>query len=501
MDIAIQLKLIFFLTLMISITCKDINNSTISSRFSASTLKTDEHKELNYTLLIVLDDNSTKTMLHDSFNTTNGVKTKEISIFEIFKSKIINYFKGIDRYTLILICAFLIGLFLIICLVGLAICICKSVNKLNKDKLTEITNPAYDQNATIGSSSSSNKYLNVKFTKVNNFDSDNEEKFIDDGEVSLDIKEENLKKMATLCTGEIDFDIESSPPGIIVKKTEGKASSNETLTNKNKNELNSSSSSSSSSSLSFGNVSIDKSPLSVQFKRPKDKSLSEVDNFNKPTNSLNHSEQDSTDHTPLFNKNTKRISLFNRTNSESHDKNSQSSNFSQIKKLKDSRKSITSSNASIQQNQQPLNFKLIQNDIDDMALNKNLIKTTSTSSNIASHLNKSSSGHLNKQSVVDSIDDLSNENKKNKSISDIYIDYIKAKRQEQSASKQKTKQVNNLLSDSNKRHSINAVSVSLNPNGGESNRGPATNTTNNASNLISNDSMSVETLGSEKSCY
>ena len=159
-----------------------------------------------------------------------------------------------------------------------------------------------------------------------------------------------------------------------------------------------------------------------------------------------------------------------------------------MKKIGLSRKSIASSSTSIQQPQQQLDFQKIQDDIDHMALNKNLIKTDSTSSNIRQTSTSSNQ--------VDSNDNLH----KQESVSDIYFEYIKKKREEQVASKQKSK-INDLIKDNNnKRHSINAIQVSFNPNGGSTSNTTNNNTPSggvnhqvNVSNLMSNDSMSVDT--------
>jgi hypothetical protein len=446
-------------------------------------------KELNYQLLIQPDDNSSLNITHlnnDQFiivnNLTVSNKNDEKNE-DTFKIKFITFFRSIDRYTLILISAFMSGLLLMGCLICLALCICKSVNRLNsKNKLPEMTNPAYDEKVNLNGSN-----LNVKYAPIDQMDDD----LFEENEKGGTLTAKNGH--VTLCEGETDFDIEPQ-----LKKT----SSEETLKDEDNNKKDRNlSPSSSSSSLSFNRV-----PLTPKTP-PQQKKTPIVDDNN---------HEDSTDHTPLFNKNPmiKKISgsnLFNRTNSESHEKLNQNNNnnnglktttsIMSLKKIGLSRKSIASSSTSIQQPQQQLDFQKIQDDIDHMALNKNLIKTDSTSSNIRQTSTSSNQ--------VDSSDNLH----KQESVSDIYFEYIKKKREEQVASKQKSK-INDLIKDNNnKRHSINAIQVSFNPNGGST-----SNTTNNnnninytpsggvnqqinVSNLMSNDSMSVETLGSEKSCY
>jgi hypothetical protein len=444
--------------------CINDNNdtkTTISSNFNLD-------KELNYQLLIQPDGNSSLSITHlnnseelknvNNKSDSNSTAKKNIDD-ETLTIKFINFFRSIDRYTLILISAFVSGLFLMGFLICLALCICKTVNRLNrKNKLPEITNPAYDEKVNLNGSS-----LIVKYTPIDQIDDD----LFEENEKGGTLTNKNGK--VTLCEGETDFDVDPQ-----LKKT----SSEETL-----KQDDSSSASSSSSSLSFNRV-----PLTPKTPPP-------------PIDDNNH--QDSTDHTPLFHKNlVKKISgsnLFNRTNSESHDKLNQNNNNSNIlkttssimslKKIGLSRKSIASSSTSIQQPQQQLDFQKIQDDIEHMALNKNLIKTDSTSSNIRQTSTSSNQ--------VDSSDNLH----KQESVSDIYFEYIKKKREEQVASKQKSK-INDLIKDNNKRHSINAIQVSFNPNGvSGSTNNPISNNQANVSNLMSNDSMSVDTLGSEKSCY
>jgi hypothetical protein len=447
-----------------NINCIAINNSDTKTTISSNS---NLDKELSYQLLIQPDDNSSLNITHlnsDELTNVNINKTVNKNEDETFKIKFINFFRSIDRYTLILISAFVSGLLLMGCLICLALCICKSVNRLSrKNKLPEITNPAYDEKVILNGSD----HLNVKYAPIDQIDDD----FLDENEKGGTLTKNDSKNgKATLCEGETDFDIEPQ-----LKKTP----SEETLKEEDNNKHNLTTSSS-SSSLSFNRV-----PLTPKTPPPQ----------------ADH--EDTTDHTPLFHKNLVKKSsgsnLFNRKNSESHDKLNQNNNnnnglrttssIMSLKKIGLSRKSIASSNTSIQQPQQQLDFQKIQDDIDHMALNKNLIKTDSTSSNI-----RQTSTNSNQ---TDSNDNLH----KQESVSDIYFEYIKKKREEQVASKQKSK-INDLIKD--KRHSINAIQVSFNPNGGGGSPAATSNTINNqvnVSNLMSNDSMSVDTLGSEKSCY
>lgn len=445
------------------------------------------------------------SVIIDSSNTTTTTTDSWLAKVKQWVSEV---FKGTDKYTLILTSAFLAGILLIALLIALAFCICKNVNRFGRRKKklpAEMTNPAYDlkNNNCEDNGDGDDVFMNVKYKPVSQSNLNME---LDVDQVSLDDEEEDatLKRGATLCKGEDDFNIETP---LLKKKTK----SQDTLT---KDQLSSSSSSpsSSDSSLSFDNVPIDSPTKSIE----------------KPTSTKKAKSPprltDFTDHTPLFRKNNNNNNnhnsnskLFARTNSELKEADSKIS----LKKLKDSRKSIASSTTSIQQQPQPeLNFSLIQNDIDDMAVNKKLVKSESTSSQINSNNNNNTTNNSNTHSrqqinSSDSIDDISSANKKNKSISDIYMDYIKSRRLEQSQSKQqRAKQAVDIKPDDlnlNKRHS--ALNVSVNPNGPNAtkmtsgsvarlnNPASATADSNNASNLVSNDSMSVETVGSEKSCY
>ena len=157
-------------------------------------------------------------------------------------------------------------------------------------------------------------------------------------------------------------------------------------------------------------------------------------------------------------------------------------------------------------NMAPLDFGLIDDEITYLADNKLIAIASKSNVNASQTL----AGRFDDSDLQLNDDDDDNNNNndpkgkntirsssKHKSISDIYFDYIKGKRDEAKQQKASKPLLDFLTRNAggDKRHSTHAIAVNTNPNGDVSN--------GNGNNLANNrvETISVETLGSEKSCY
>lgn len=479
---------------------------------------------------------TTEPASNSSSNGTHKVKSNEDKgINNNYNTFIAKYLNSFDRHTLIMICAFIIGLVLISFVIFFFICVCNSFQSCsgkskknpkndNNNKLSDLaTNPAYDDVKCVPDDYEADDF-SVKINLPDNEPYPSHLPLLPN-KVNSQTPSKNTKNKESLLnstsslscsTASVNSVIYNKTPNSIQIINNNKSPNtvtssdfksikiNETTPKTVKNDKNSSALNLRSSISNIVANTFSSTP-SKSLKKGEEKSndsenersclLDETDNTEVANDSIVRKpifqSQAKTGQQILREKNISKHPSYSRTQSESHSDEPQKVSSS----ISNNRLSAASSRSSIVMPGIPLNFDQIKDDIDDLALNKEkLVSRTNLNSR-----SQNGSQMIETDNQSDSV---------NNSIADIYIKELINKHQESSRKdprKKMTKKDTSVSSGSivsettrelmkKKRLSVNVdiskVNFDTNPNGGKS-----------VTNLDKNASVSVYTIGSEKSCY
>ncbi|CAF0874834.1 unnamed protein product [Brachionus calyciflorus] len=386
--------------------------------------------------------------------------TKEPGLIQVFFDWMSNFF---NRSSLILTLAFFIGLLIIIGIILIAICIYRSMSRKRRNRPEKMvtTNPIYDKIPKIEFLSSSDSLNSKKkiYTRPDDLQSPDSKsstetiKLIDFKTEDQNTQKEREKPSPSLGSIRSFTPSSSSIDSVIEKTPQTPKATSQTPSILNtpsiksvltKKITNSSSKDLEKSCLLDDEDNLDNSTNNKNRYTPNVK--------NRPIKQLNK-EENASRKSLLFNK---------RTNSESVD-----DGLPPIPPSNKNRQSIVSSTSSIAPGNQSIDFTQIKSGVDEIL---NQVKIQNPSSSTIS-LNVRDSMH--------------------NSLSDIYMQAIKEKReQEKMAKLQKNTQI-----------TASSIGISMNPNGGGTS-GPATAVNVQKAEInFFDDTTSVKTYGSEKSCY
>lgn len=521
------MSLKFFLFILVTLTAVNTQalNGTVNTTVNTVTIVPLKNLTENKTKHIQTESEQLAATELTTNNFTKSGKqineTKEVIGTVIIKSndegidnnrgffyRLINNF---DRHTLIMVTAFLIGLILIGTLIAVSICICNSLNNScgglkysrtnhNKGSADLATNPAYDT---------------IKF--VPNYDPDNHELSINNGEKAvflqpsttplLNDKKNDSKGDHSLLNSTASLSCSSHSVNSAVFKTPNSIKLKST--DRNLNSVDSKKATDTIDTPKASNIRTSLTNMANKFSSTPSKTKKNDESISENERSCLLDETDSTElvhndsavRKPLFTSQPKtgqQIMREQKLNNKSamhppQYTRTQSEVAGAADGKEERRHSITSSNNrlstassrnSLIMNGVPLNFDQIKDDIDDLAVNKQ--KLVSTTNLHSSSQNASQIIHMDKSDSM------------HNSIADIYIQELLNKHQESNhknpiKKKKNSMSSNSIISDARqKRDSINIDVSKINF---------STNPSVSVTNLDRNTSASVYTVESEKSCY
>lgn len=434
------------------------------------------------------------------------------------ENKVLRFLKGqldrIDRYTLIMTSAFLIGLVCIGAVIACSVCICKYVGKFHRERKSkkqsnELVNPKYDfthiktnnpdtdflseiatpRPPTIYTKSDEekkkrNELFNDHTPKSKNSSIDEKKALLNQEDIEMQILVDQAGKndnnhQTTISSpstpsssaSSIDSFINKTPKSVLINKN---MIPNSPLTPPKSASILDSTPVKAPKSTPASTFKSSLSNLAQKLSGSKPKVDDFLENNSNSASRYTPNLRDKTNQQKSKEVQNSRRSLYNRTTSETEHP------FDQLPPMGPSSKraSVISSTSSIGLPNRSIDFGLVKTDVDDLLNDMSLLKSS-----------VSKSSDVNREE---------NESRTN-SVSNIYMD----------AMRQRIEAMNKTGGKSGGATNTNAmdisdlsVSVNLNPGGGGGSRGGNMNRSRgNLASEKSYDKGSVNTLGSEKSCY